>query len=120
MDTHFSPNLINNFRYGWSHTAVGLERGDGFNQNEANPLGLINEDDLPGSDGPPQFGISGYGNPGSTNATDIVREGMNMWTEALMVQKGNHQITAGVDIRYEPMFLYEDWSATSIGFKRSV
>jgi hypothetical protein len=115
--THvFSPNLINNFRYGWSHTAVGLERGDGFNKNEANPLGLINEDDLPGSDGPPSFGVSGYGNPGSTNATDLVREGMSMWTESLMMQKGNHQITAGVDIRYEPMFLYEDWSATSIGF----
>lgn len=115
--THiFSPNLINNFRYGWSHTAVGLERGDGYDSSAANPLGLINEDDLPGSDGPPQFGVSGYGNPGSTNATDLVREGLNMWTDSLMWQKGKHQITGGVDIRYEPMYLYEDWSATSIGF----
>ncbi|HEY1757984.1 MAG TPA: carboxypeptidase regulatory-like domain-containing protein [Bryobacteraceae bacterium] len=115
--THFfSPTLVNNFRYGWSHTAVGLQRGDGYDKADANPLGLINEDDQPGSDGPPQIGVSGYGNPGSTNATDLVREGLNMWTDSLMKQKGRHQLTAGVDIRYEPMYLYEDWSATSIGF----
>lgn len=115
--THvFSPSMVNNVRYGWSHTAVGLQRGDGYNSALANPLGLANEDDQPGSDGPPQIGVSGYGNPGSTNATDLVREGLNMWTESLMFQKGRHQLTAGLDIRYEPMYLYEDWSATSIGF----
>src|ERR1700733_640769 len=115
--THtFSPNLVNNFRYGWSHTAVGLERTDGFNTALANPLGLVAEEDQPGSDGPPSIGVNGYGNPGSTNGTDIVREGLNMWTESLMFQKGRHQLTGGVDIRYEPMYLYEDWSATSIGF----
>jgi hypothetical protein len=115
--THtFSPRLINNFRYGWSHTAVGLERGDAYDTSLANPLGLVNEEDQPGSDGPPQIGVNGYGNPGSTNGTDLVREGLNMWTESLMFQKGKHQITGGVDIRYEPMYLYEDWSATSIGF----
>jgi len=115
--THtFSPNMVNNVRYGWSHTAVGLERGDGYNSADANPLGLVGEDDQPGSDGPPSIGVSGYGNPGSTNATDLVREGMNMGTESLMYQHGKHQITGGLDIRYEPMYLYEDWSATSIGF----
>ena len=115
--THiFSPRMVNNVRYGWSHTAVGLQRGDGYDSSLANPLGLANEDDQPGSDGPPQIGVSGYGNPGSSNATDLVREGLNMWTESLMFQKGRHQLTGGVDIRYEPMYMYEDWSATSIGF----
>ncbi len=115
--THtFSPRLVNNVRYGWSHTAVGLERGDGYDATLANPLGLANEEDLPGSDGPPSIGVNGYGNPGSTNGTDLVREGLNMWTESLMFQKGKHQLSAGLDIRYEPMYLYEDWSATSISF----
>ena len=115
--THtFSPRLVNNFRYGWTHTAVGLERGDGYDTSLANPLGLANEEDLPGSDGPPQIGVNGYANPGSTNGTDLVREGLNMWTDSLMYQKGKHQLTAGVDIRYEPMYLYEDWSATAIDF----
>jgi hypothetical protein len=115
--THtFSPRLVNNFRYGWSHTAVGLQRSDGYNSSLANPLGIVNEIDLPGSYGPPQIGVNGYGNPGSTNGTDILREGLNMWTESLLFQKGKHQLTAGLDIRYEPIYSYEDWSATSIGF----
>lgn len=115
--THtFSPSLVNNFRYGWAHTAVGLERTDGYDTSLGNPLGLANEIDLPGSDGPPSIGVNGYGNPGSTNGTDILREGLNMWTESLMFQKGKHQLTGGLDIRYEPIYSYEDWSATSIGF----
>src|SRR5580698_2697104 len=115
--THtFSPRMVNNVRYGWSHTAVGLQRTDGFDNTLANPLGLVAEEDQPGSYGPPSIGVNGYGNPGSTNGTDLVKEGLNMWTEALMFQKGRHQLTGGFDIRYEPMYLYEDWSATSIGF----
>ena len=115
--THvFSPNLVNNVRYGWTHTATGEQRADGYNASQANPLGLINEADQPGSYGPPSFSLSGYANPGSTEGTDIVREGLNMWTEQLSVQKGRHQITGGVDIRYEPIYMYEDWAATSITF----
>jgi outer membrane receptor protein involved in Fe transport len=115
--THiFSPSLINNFRYGWSHTAVGEQRADGYDSAEANPLGMINEGDQPGSYGPPSIGVTNYANPGSTEGTDIVREGMNMWTDSLMLQKGRNQITAGLDIRYEPIYMYEDWAATSISF----
>jgi outer membrane receptor protein involved in Fe transport len=115
--THvFSPALINNVRYGWAHTAVGEQRADGNNPANSNPLGLIGEVDQPGSYGPPSFGVTNYANPGSTEGTDIVREGLNMWTEALQYQKGRHQITAGLDLRYEPIFMYEDWAATSISF----
>jgi hypothetical protein len=118
--THsFSPNLVNNVRYGWSHTAVGEQRADGYNASDANPLGLINEVDQPGSYGPPSIGVTNYANPGSTEGTDIVREGMNMWTESLLYQKGRHQITGGLDIRYQPIFMYEDWAATNISFNGS-
>ncbi len=112
----FSPSLVNNVRYGWAHTAVGLQRGDGYDKSLVNPLGLQNEDDQPGAYGPPNIGVSGYANPGSTNGTDLVREGLSMWTESLLWQKGHHQITTGVDIRYEPLYLFEDWSATNISF----
>lgn len=60
--------------------------------------------------------MNGYGNPGSTNGTDINSEGLNMWTESLMFQKGAHQLTVGTDIRYEPIYSYEDSSATAIDF----
>jgi Carboxypeptidase regulatory-like domain len=118
--THvFSPRLVNNFRYGWSHTAVGEQRADGYDSSKSNPLGLVGEVDQPGSYGPPSFSVTNYANPGSTEGTDIVREGMNMWTESLQYQKGRHQITGGVDIRYSPIFMYEDWAATNISFNGS-
>jgi Carboxypeptidase regulatory-like domain len=118
--THtFSPVLINNVRYGWSHTAVGEQRADGYDASKSNPLGLVGEVDQPGSYGPPSFSVTNYANAGSTEGTDIVREGMNMWTESLQYQKGRHQITAGLDIRYQPIFMYEDWAATNISFNGS-
>lgn len=115
--THvFSPNLVNNVRFGYTHTATGEQRADGFNPDNANPLGLINEADQPGSYGPPSFGVTNYANPGSTEGTDIVREGLTMGTDTVTLQKGRHQISAGFDIRYEPIYMYEDWAATSLNF----
>ncbi len=115
--THvISPNIVNNFRYGWSHTAVGVQRFDGYLQADANPLHLPNEQDQPGSYGYPSFSITNYANPGSTQGTDIVREGMQMWTDSFMWQKGRHQMTFGLDLRYQPIYMYEDWKGSSISF----
>jgi hypothetical protein len=115
--THiFSARLVNNVRFGWTHTATGEQRADGYNAANANPLGLVNEADQPGSYGPPSFGVTNYANPGSTEGTDIIREGLTMGTESANLQLGRHQLSAGVDIRYEPIYMYEDWAATSIGF----
>ena len=115
--THiFSPNFVNNVRFGWTHTATGEQRADGFNAADGNPLGLINEADQPGSYGPPSINVTNYANPGSTEGTDIVREGLTMGTESVSLQLGKHQISAGLDIRYEPIYMYEDWAATSISF----
>ncbi len=115
--THtFSPNLVNTLRWGWSHTSTGENRADGYDTALANPLGLKNEQDEPGADGPPSIGISGYANPGSPQGTDIMREGMIMTTDNLMMQRGHHQLSAGVDLRYEPTYFYEDWAASSLSF----
>ncbi len=115
--THvFSPNLVNNVRYGWTHTATGEQRADGYTSTLANPLGFMNEADQPGSYGPPQFNVTNYANPGSTEGTDIIREGLNMATEQISLLKGKQQLTAGLDIRYEPIYMYEDWAATSLSF----
>ena len=111
-----TSNLVNNVRYGWAHTAVGVQRIDGFDATHANPLHLINEQDQPGSYGYPTLSITNYANPGSTQGTDLVREGMQMWTESLMWQKGRHQLTGGLDLRYQPIYMYEDWKGSSITF----
>lgn len=115
--THtFSPTLVNTLHWGWSHTATGENRADGYDASAANPLGLSNERDQPGSYGPPSFGISGYINPGSPQGTNIMREGLVMATDQVLMQRGTHQISFGVDIRYQPTYFYEDWAASSIDF----
>ncbi len=115
--THiFSSSLLNTFHYGWTHTQTGEERSDGFNPALANPLGFQGEIDQAGSYGPPNFGVTNYANPGSSGGTTLVSEGLNQWTDNVTIQKGRHQIQAGLDIRYQPIFLYEDWAATNVSF----
>lgn len=115
--THtFSPNIVNTLHWGWSHTSTGENRADGYDTALANPLGLLNEEDEPGADGPPSLGIAGYPNPGSPQGTDLMREGEIMTTDNLMMQRGRHQLSMGLDIRYEPSYFYEDWAASSIDF----
>ena len=118
--THvFSPSLVNDVRYGWTHTQTGNERSDGFNAALANPLGFQNEADQPGSYGPPAFNVTNYANPGSNGGTTLVSEGLNEVTENVTIQKGRHQLSVGADIRYAPIFLYEDWAATNVTFNGS-
>ena len=108
---------MNNVRFGYTHTATGEQRADGFNPDNANPLGLINEADQPGSYGPPSFGVTNYANPGSTEGNGH-RAGRpyDGYRHCYPGQKGRHQISAGFDIRYEPIYMYEDWAATSLSF----
>jgi Carboxypeptidase regulatory-like domain len=115
--THvFNQNIVNNLRFGWNYTETGQNRADGFNQSLANPLGLNFTEIQPGSFGPPAINSNGYGNPGSAGGTEVVRENLFMGTDSLLIQKGKHSITAGADIRYDPIYLYEDWQGTNIYF----
>ena len=115
--THiFSPTLVNNVRFGFTHTETGETRAFGFDAAYANPVGLKNVGLQPGSYGVPRLSISGYANPGGANGTEVIREGLFMWTDGVSITKGRHNITAGVDIRYDPTYLYEDWQGTNLSF----
>jgi outer membrane receptor protein involved in Fe transport len=116
--THiFNPNIVNNVRFGWNHTETGQNRADGYDTSKANPLGLNNIGLQPGSYGPPSINISGgYGNPGSAGGTEVVRENLFMGTESLSIQHKQHTITTGADIRYDPIYLYEDWQGSNLTF----
>ena len=115
--THtFNPALGNNFRFGFTHTETGETRAFGFDTAYANPLGRKNVGLQPGSYGIPRLSIAGYANPGGANGTEVIREGLFMWTDGVSITKGRHNITAGVDIRYDPTYLYEDWQGTNLSF----
>ncbi len=115
--THvFNPTLVNNLRFGFTHTETGETRAFGFDPTYANPAGLKNVGLQPGSYGVPRLSIAGYANPGGANGTEVIREGLFMVTDGVSLTKGRHNITAGVDIRYDPTYLYEDWQGTNLSF----
>ena len=115
--THvFNPSVLNNVRFGWNHTETGETRAFGFDAAYANPVGLNNVGLQPGSYGAPRYTVSGYANPGGANGTEVIREGLIMVTDGVSVQKGRHTITTGLDIRYDPTYLYEDWQGTNLSF----
>lgn len=115
--THvFNPNIVNNLRFGWNYTETGQNRAAGFDPTQANPLGLNYTEIQPGSYGPPSIGISGYPNPGSAGGTEVIRENLFMGTDALTIQKGKHTIGIGADIRYDPVYMYEDWQGSGLSF----
>ena len=116
--THvFNPNIVNNFRFGWNYTETGQNRAAGYDASQANPLGLNYAEIQPGSFGPPSIGISGgYANPGSAGGTEVIRENLFMGTDSLLIQKGKHTITFGADVRYDPVYMYEDWQGSGVSF----
>jgi hypothetical protein len=115
--THvFNPNMVNSLRFGWNYTETGQNRAAGYDASQANPLGLHYTEIQPGSFGPPNIGITGYGQPGSSGGTEVVRENLFMGTDSLLIQKGKHAITVGTDIRYDPVYLYEDWQGSNLTF----
>ena len=75
-----------------------------------------NEQDQPGSYGYPAFSITNLANPGSTQGTDIVRRRHEYVDRVPDVAEGAALLTGGMDLRYQPIYMYEDWKGTSITF----
>jgi len=115
--THiFNPSIINNVRFGWNFTETGQNRAAGYDTSQANPLGLHYSEIQPGSFGPPSIGISGYANPGSAGGTEVIRENLFVGTDSLLIQRNKHTITVGADVRYDPVYMYEDWQGSGVSF----
>jgi len=112
----FNSGIVNSLRFGWNFTETGQNRAAGYDTTQANPLGLKYTEIQPGSFGPPSIGLTGYANPGSAGGTEVVRENLFMGTDTLLMQKGKHTISAGADIRYDPIYLYEDWQGSNLSF----
>ena len=115
-----SPTILNEFRLGWNYTQNGEVRANGYNTSFANPYGLTYPVSEPGSFGLPTLGIAqGYANPGPGQGTDTEKESIFMATDSLLIQRGRHSINVGADIRYNPIYQYEDWASSSISFNGS-
>ena len=115
--THvFNSSLVNNVRFGWNYTETGQNRAAGYDTTQANPLGLNYAEIQPGSFGPPSINLNGYANPGSAGGTEVIRENLFMGTDTLLLQHGKNTASVGADIRYDPVYMYEDWQGSNLSF----
>lgn len=112
----FGSGIVNSVRFGWNFTETGQNRAAGYDASQANPLGLNYSEIQPGSFGPPSIGLTGYANPGSAGGTEVIRENLFMGTDTLLIQHGKNTISAGADIRYDPVYMYEDWQGSGVSF----
>jgi hypothetical protein len=106
----FSPTMVNEFHLGWSRTDSGEIRAHGYDEAWRNPLGLANSGNTPGQYGLPGIYLRGYGSPSPGAGTNIIHDNIFMATDSLLLQKGKQAIRVGGDIRFEPMYMYENWA----------
>ncbi len=115
-----SPRILNEFRLGWNYSENGDIRAHGYDSAFANPYGLTYPGTTPGSFGLPTLGFAqGYGNPAPFQGTNIVKDDIIMATDSVLIQKGRHSLNVGADIRYNPIYQYENWASASISFNGS-
>jgi hypothetical protein len=115
----FTPAMLNDFRLGWSRTDSGEIRAHGYDTSFANPLGLANSANTPGQYGLPDIGLTGYGSPSPGVGTNLIHDNIFMLTDSILFQHGKQAIRVGGDIRFEPMYMYENWAHPWLDFNGS-
>ncbi len=102
-DHIFSPNLLNDFRFGYMRFYL-TEFGNDYGVDENNALGILNGNlpNLPDTSGIANFNIAGYygtGDPGYVNSEHVTNE--FQFSDAVTLIRGKHSIKAGMDYTYQ-------------------
>jgi hypothetical protein len=115
--THsFSGTLLNELRLGWNRSRCGLERQGAYDSAYANPFGFPVYPARPAQWGLTRIGFGqGYMGIGS-NETDLDRDDNFEARETLSIVHGRHTIKAGLNIRYNPVMINEDWGQPAVVF----
>ena len=114
--THtFNPNLLNNFRFGYSYTDSFTGPYPLLDHDVTREFGLQNLKPEANAYAPPQINIQGFGSPGSgawipQGAIDVNTQ----FVEQLSYFRGRHALKAGADLR---LLRYDDLGyATQNGY----
>lgn len=102
-DHIFSPNFLNDFRFGYMRFYL-TEFGNDYGVNENNALGIINGNlpGLPDTSGIATFNIPGYystGDPGWVNSEHVTNE--FQFSDDVTMIRGRHTIKAGIGYTYQ-------------------
>lgn len=104
----FSPNTINEFRFGYNRF-VDVQLG--LDKTNPNPLGLINNNPSRLGTGIPQIVVSGISGLGNSNLFPFTDNLQNFqFVDNFSFTRGKHAFKTGLDIRYNKVDGSEDFS----------
>jgi len=110
-ETHtFSPNVVNEARFGLNRGKTYLVGLGALTQNYAAEFGFSNTSGNPFDFGVPDLGVPDFNTPGSFGESIGALDTDYQWVDNLSIVKGNHNIKLGVNYIHEKFYQITDFS----------
>lgn len=111
-ETHiFSPNIVNEARFGWNRSKTYLVSEGALGVNYAKDVfGFTNTSGNPFDFGVPDAGIAGFSGPGSPAESIGALDRYFDWVDNLSIVHGNHNIVTGIDYIHQKFYQITDFS----------
>src|SRR5579875_134189 len=111
-ETHiFTPNIVNEGRFGWNRSRTFLVSEGALGPNYAQTVfGFKNTSGNPFDFGVPDAGIQGFTGPGSFAESIGALDQYFDWVDNLSIVHGNHNIKTGVDYIHQKFFQITDFA----------
>lgn len=110
-ETHtFSPNVVNEARFGYNKGKTYLVGEGALTQNYAAQFGFTNTSGNPFDFGVPDVGVADFSSPGSPGESIGALDTDYQWVDNLSIVKGSHNIKLGINYIHEKFYQITDFS----------
>lgn len=110
-ETHtFSPNVVNEARFGYNKGKTYLVGEGALTQNYAAQFGFTNTSGNPFDFGVPDIGVADFSSPGSPGESIGALDQDYQWVDNLSIVKGSHNVKLGVNYIHEKFYQITDFS----------
>ena len=110
-ETHtFSPNVVNEGRFGYNRGRTYLVGLGALTQNFAAEFGFKNTSGNPFDFGVPDLGVPDFSTPGSFGESIGALDSDYQWVDNLSIVHGNHNVKLGINYIHEKFYQITDFS----------
>lgn len=110
-ETHiFSPNVVNEGRFGYNKGKTYLVGEGALTQNYAAQFGFTNTSGNPFDFGVPDIGVADFSSPGSPGESIGALDQDFQWVDNLSIVKGTHNVKLGFNYIHEKFYQITDFS----------
>jgi hypothetical protein len=110
-ETHtFSPNVVNEARFGYNKGKTYLVGEGALTQNYAAQFGFTNTSGNPFDFGVPDIGVADFSSPGSPGESIGALDQDYQWVNNLSIAHGHHNLKLGINYIHEKFYQITDFS----------